>query len=300
MENGETVKVYTPLPVPPAPADLKPPPPLEGSQEEKRLQLLAHFGNDEYKLPNVDENQALMEAEKFWLTNDCILRFLRATKWDANASIKRLEDTLKWRREFGFYDKLTPEHVEPEGLTGKEVVFGFDTGRRPGLYMFPSRQNTEESERQVHYATFMLERTLDLTGPGVENVALFINFRDRSKAPSWNMSRTVLSILQNHYPERLGKAYLINIPFLLNAFFKFIMPLVDPVTREKVKFNPNVVGEGFVNADAMMSAGGWGGAVDFEYEHEKYWPALIELSKTRREEQMARWRTLGGKVGIDE
>lgn len=99
-----------------------------------------------------------------------------------------MEDTLHWRREFGFYDLITPEHVEPEGMTGKEVVFGTDRDRKPGLYMFPSRQNTDESIRlvsrvqglsrwytylsaylrQVHYATFMLERTIELAGPGVE------------------------------------------------------------------------------------------------------------------------------------
>lgn len=78
------------------------------------------------------------------------------------------------------------------------------------------------------------------------------------------------------------------------------MPLVDPVTRDKVRFNPNVVEEGLVDADKLMNVSGWGGSVDFDYDHAKYWPALIELCKTRREEQMARWKALGGRVGIDE
>jgi CRAL/TRIO domain len=101
-----------------------------------------------------------------------------------------LEGTLKWRREFGVYD-MTAEHVEPEvrfsqtlqlalplgltskmlcekALTGKMVTFGYDTRRRPALYMIPSRQNTEESPRQIEFAIWMLERALDLTGPGVE------------------------------------------------------------------------------------------------------------------------------------
>lgn len=264
--------------------------------------MLAHFQKEDYALPDVEKDPSLMEAEKFWLTNDCILRYLRATKWDTQGAIKRLEDTLRWRREFGFHGLITPEHVEPEGMTGKEICFGSDTGRRPALYMFPSRQNTDESIRQVHYATFMLERTIDLAGPGVENVALFINYGEKSnyKSPSLSMSRNVLNILQTHYPERLGRAYIINIPWLLNAFFKVIMPLVDPVTRDKVRFNPKVVEEGLVDADKLMSAGGWGGSVEFEYVHEKYWPAFIELCKTTREEQMARWRALGGHIGIDE
>jgi CRAL/TRIO domain len=105
-------------------------------------------------------------------------------------AIERLEATLRWRREFGIYD-LTAEQVEPEvsesrvehvfltrfvfflylfakAVTGKQFVFGYDTHRRPALYMVPSRQNTEESPRQVQFVFWMLERALDLTGPGVE------------------------------------------------------------------------------------------------------------------------------------
>jgi hypothetical protein len=89
---------------------------------------------------------------------------------------------------------MTAEHVEPEvrlsqtlqvalacffsrayskvlcekAVTGKMITFGYDTHRRPALYMIPSRQNTEDSPRQVEYAVWMLERALNLTGPGVE------------------------------------------------------------------------------------------------------------------------------------
>ena len=47
-------------------------------------------------------------------------------------------------------------------------TFGYDTQRRPAVYMIPSRQNTGESHRQIEFAIWMLERALDLTGPGVE------------------------------------------------------------------------------------------------------------------------------------
>jgi hypothetical protein len=48
------------------------------------------------------------------------------------------------------------------------ITFGYDTHRRPALYMIPSRQNTEDSPRQVEFAVWMLERALNLAGPGVE------------------------------------------------------------------------------------------------------------------------------------
>lgn len=97
-----------------------------------------------------------------------MLRYLRASKWKLDTAIHRIEDTLKWRREFGLYTTVTASHVEPEAVTGKEIQFGFDVHGRPALYLIPSRQNTTESARQIEFTVFILERCIDLMGPGVE------------------------------------------------------------------------------------------------------------------------------------
>ena len=55
-----------------------------------------------------------------------------------------------------------------KAVTGKEIVFGYDTLRRPAMYMIPSRQNTEESPRQIQFVFWVMERALELAGPGVE------------------------------------------------------------------------------------------------------------------------------------
>lgn len=47
-------------------------------------------------------------------SHECILRYLRATTWNTDATLQRIEETLKWRREFGLYDVVTAELVEPE------------------------------------------------------------------------------------------------------------------------------------------------------------------------------------------
>jgi len=83
------------------------------AQTAMHKEVLEHFQSGSYKIPGIKDGE-LLELEKFWLSNDCMLRYLRATKWNsAKAAIERLEGTLKWRREFGIYD-LTAEHVEPE------------------------------------------------------------------------------------------------------------------------------------------------------------------------------------------
>ncbi|KAF8349173.1 CRAL-TRIO domain-containing protein, partial [Amanita rubescens] len=292
-------KVYTQIPPPPTPVVEDPHAQLSTSEQEKYQEVLDYFSKDTYILPDVQNDSQLSEEEKFWLSRECLLRYLRASKWKTQTAIQRLESTLKWRRDFGIYDIMTPQHIEPEAVTGKEVVYGYDTGGRPAFYMFPSRQNTDEPTRQIQFAVWMLERCIDLMRPDVETLTLLINYADKAKSPSISTARAVLNILQDHYPERLGKALIIKIPFYINAFFKIIMPFVDPVTREKVKFNPEVTKDGYFTPEMLMN-GSWDGACDFEYEHEKYWPALVSLCEERKKAWLQRWRALGGTIGIKE
>lgn len=44
------------------------------------------------------ERSPLTEREKFWLSEEQLYRFVRATKCDAKSAISRLEQTLLWRR----------------------------------------------------------------------------------------------------------------------------------------------------------------------------------------------------------
>jgi len=271
---------------------------LSESQQKAFDEVFAHFVKEDYTLPGV-ENGKLKDEEKYWLSYECMLRYLRATKWKSvSTAIDRLEGTLKWRREFGLYDRVDAEHVEPEGVTGKQIVYNYDVDGRPALYLVPSRQNTSESERQVQFVFWYLERVVDLMGPGIESLNLMINFADRAKNPSISTSRTVLNILQTHYPEHLGRAIIINVPWLINAFFNLITPFVDPVTRPKMRFNPKVVDEGIFTASTVWQE--FGGEVELVYEHEKYWPAFVEMCAKRKNALMEQWKELGGKVGLKE
>ncbi|KAH7911527.1 CRAL TRIO domain-containing protein [Hygrophoropsis aurantiaca] len=304
--------IYEPLPVPER-ADATPLLDLQEKELALFETVLTHFSAEDYTLEG-----EIRDEEKMWLSYECMLRYLRATKWDSNEAIKRLEGTLKWRRDFGLYDVVTPELVEPEAVTGKEFLFGYDTRGRPAQYMCPSKQNTEEGPRQIQYTVWMLERAVDMMGPGVETLALMINYADKAKNPSLGTARTVLNILQTHYPERLGLALILNVPWMLQAFYKLITPFIDPVTRAKMRFNPVTTEDGMFSTAAGASGTDeekaaerifeprqlvkqwWGGAMEYEYDHEKYWPKLVELCDKRRNGMMEAWRKLGGKVGLKE
>lgn len=130
-------------------------------------------------------------------------------------------------------------------------------------------------------------------------IVLLINFADKGKHPAISTSRTVLSYLQDHYPERLGLSIFINVPFIITTTLKLILPFVDPITRAKIKFNPDIIEEGIFTSEMVMKEG-WGGNQNFEYVHEKYWPDLVELCESRVKGWMKNWGDLGGKVGIKE
>ncbi|KAI1259332.1 CRAL-TRIO domain-containing protein [Xylariaceae sp. FL1019] len=272
-------------------------PPLTSDQQAKYDALLASV-KTWTDVPAQDKRGPPTDAEKIFLTRECLLRYLRATKWDKVEAEKRLLETLVWRRDYGV-DELTPEHISPENETGKQVIAGYDNQGRPCHYLNPGRQNTEVTPRQVQHMVFMLERVIDIIPAEQEKVCLLIDFKNRgtkktNTAPGLGQGREVLNILQTHYPERLGRALIINVPWVVWGFFKLITPFIDPVTKEKIKFNEDMTR--YVPREQLLSEYP-GGEVKFDYDHSVYWPALQKLCGERRAARFERWEAGGKQVG---
>ncbi|PWN52835.1 CRAL/TRIO domain-containing protein [Violaceomyces palustris] len=278
------------------------PQPLSDVQEAKYQQVLAHFKSvQDYPLDfkaQASRRQPLSDWEKSrMLTRESMLRYLRATKWDVEAAQRRLTDTIIWRREYGV-DSLNPDDLEPEARSGKETVLGFDKRGRPLHYMHPHRNDTQESPRQMQFAVWILEKAIDLMPPGVEQLALLINFASKSRNPtSISNAKLMLYILQNHYVERLGIALCINVPWIFKAFWSAIQPFIDPVTKSKCKFDEAIRQE----VPPQQLSSDFGGDLDFQYDHDSYWPDLIRLCNQRREEQLRRFiEVCKGEIGASE
>lgn len=296
-----------PFPTPSPSAKIPAPVELTEEEQDKYVEILKYF-TELKDAPATEKNLAgprspITEQERMFLTKECFLRYLRATKWNVNDCKKRLESTIAWRREFGVDPEtsLTATLVAPENETGKQVILGYDNSCRPCLYLKPGRQNTKPSHSQVQHLVYMLERSIDLMPSGQGQLALLIDFKPtkigkQSKLPSISTGREVLHILQTHYPERLGKALLTNIPMMASIFLKMIYPFIDPMTREKLVYSepfPNYVPKEQLDKD-------FGGEVDFEYVQDKYWPQLAELTASRRRVYKDNFTKLGAVVGLSE
>ena len=108
-----------------------------------------------------------------------------------------------------------------QAVTGKQVIYGFDTGGRPAMYLLPSRQNTDSPPAQLQFtgqssvlvilsnvfivsipSVWMLERCIDLMGPGVETLSLLIDFSDRAKNPAIGTARLVSPSPTLSFPKK--------------------------------------------------------------------------------------------------
>jgi hypothetical protein len=78
------------------------------------------------------------------------------------------------------------------------------------------------------------------------------------------------------------------------GFFKLITPFIDPLTRDKLKFNEDMTQ--YVPKEQLWTEYP-GGKLQFEYDHSIYWPAFNKLCNDRREARKARWITGGSLVG---
>lgn len=225
----------------------------------------------------------------------------------------------------------------------------------------PNRQNTPPSHKHIEFVVWCLEvslapslsslsislnhdaqRTIDLlpaTNPAIDTICLCIDLKssrdDGGKAPpiAIGEARQVLHVLQTFYCERLGRAVCVRVPSLFWLFFKLISPLVDPVTKEKIRFNEDarkvrlVVPSGLCEADSCVpvrparaitkTVFRWGlrlrirqsfplllsyiANFSTQQNHEVYFPALVKLCAERKAANLERWRKYGeGKCGLSE
>ncbi|KAH8993951.1 CRAL/TRIO domain-containing protein [Lactarius akahatsu] len=275
-------------------------------EQKEKLQALREYAYSLH-LPDTD---SYAPWERRWLDKpDTLPRYLRASKWKLDDARKRIKGTVEWRREFK-PELIPPEEVKIEAATGKmcvppaaitpllcpTILTGFDVDGRPIIYMRPGRENTETSPRQLRHLVYILERAKDLMPPGQESLMIVVDYKSTTLRtnPSISVARKVLTILQYHYVETLGRALVVNLPTILSFFYKGIAPFLDPVTRDKMRFNPDLfelVPREHLDAD-------FGGEYRFEFDHEAYWSQLIEacgiapdgtrIGRTEREEPSPR------------
>ena len=200
------------------------------SLDENLEAIRSHFAKTN---PVVDDTM-------FQLNDSLFARYLRA-RTTVKAAIDAITKTILWRNEFKIKEmqKEWRDILINENSTGKMYIRGFTKSGNAILYMRPKFENTKDHNGNMKHLVYHMERAIAIMNKqekGVEKIVLLIDYDGYSifNAPPMKTSMETLSILQNHYPERLARAYCIKPPFIFNMFWNAIYPFIDPITKGKI------------------------------------------------------------------
>ncbi|KNC54215.1 random slug protein 5 [Thecamonas trahens ATCC 50062] len=222
--------------------------------------------------PPVDLSDAKVLA---FATDATYCRYLRARGYSAEKAAKMLVGTLVWRAEYK-PEEITLEEVWEELENEGKMYLSAHKDRegRPVVYMKPGHDNTTDRIVKVKYLVYVLEKALgSITTPGIETMTWVIDFKGYKQLAGMKnirVSKDTASVLQNHYPERLGKVFMCNQPWVFNIFWGAVRPFIDKNTVAKVSF----LGSDYAPIAEVIEPSelevDYGGKVVYNYDIDEY------------------------------
>ncbi|KAK4375495.1 hypothetical protein RND71_006172 [Anisodus tanguticus] len=170
-------------------------------------------------------------------------RFLLARDLDIEKSTSMFLKYLKWRQSFVPKGSISVCEIPNEIAQNKMFMQGVDKEGCPIAVVFGSRhiQNKlgglDEFKR---FIVFALDKLCARTSPGREKFTIIGDLQGFGYCNSdVRAYLTALSIVQDCYPERLGKVLLVNVPYLFCTLWKILYPFIDNKTKKKIMFVEN-------------------------------------------------------------
>ncbi|CAH8250815.1 unnamed protein product [Arabidopsis lyrata] len=171
-----------------------------------------------------------------------IRRFLRARDHDIEKASTMFLKYLTWKRSMLPKGHIPEAEIANDLSHNKVCMQGHDKMGRPivvaiGNRHNPSKGNPDEFKR---FFVYTLEKICARMPRGQEK---FVSIGDLQ---GWGYSNcdirgylAALSTLQDCYPERLGKLYIVHAPYIFMTAWKVIYPLIDANTKKKIVFVEN-------------------------------------------------------------
>lgn len=224
----------------------------------------------------------LDDRAKQFADEACLDRYLRARDGDVEKAAAMLSESIKWRQESGI-SALDHKEFGPEVDSGKFYISVAKNGQP--VMMMKKREKRLERHEEDRYVAFMcntLESATKLMPKGIETWVWMLDLKGYSSrnSPRVQVSLHVLRILANHFPERMGKCYIVDPPTIFYMLWSVVQPFVDPVTKEKIAFvYTEEYDDDGTRKDGKPDASNFGSYISFlrtPYNTEKYKAILSE------------------------
>ncbi|XP_052182187.1 uncharacterized protein LOC127794921 isoform X4 [Diospyros lotus] len=169
-------------------------------------------------------------------------RFLRARDLDIEKASAMFLEYLKWRRTFVPKGFISVSEIQNDLAQNKMFMQGTDRKGRPITVAFGGRHfhNKGGLEDFKRFVVFAIDKLCSRMQGGQEKFAVIGDLE------GWGYSNSdiraylaALSILQNYYPERLGKLFLVHVPYIFMAAWKIVYPFIDNNIKKTIRFVEN-------------------------------------------------------------
>ena len=194
-------------------------------------------------------------------TNWHMIRFIRARKMDHKKVCKMLENFFEFREKENIEEiKNTPFHVfEPLREAHERGLYGVDKTGRPilierlGFSDAKVLLDKKYDSMRTHYFLQMMEAFFFIVLPvcsmhSKKRIGQLFVIYDMKKVDVKKMFdkdfqklvKFLIGIIQDYYPEMLGKLFMINSNFMVMAAWRIVKPWLDKKTRNKIEIHSGV------------------------------------------------------------
>lgn len=178
--------------------------------------------------------------------NRILSQFLRARHFNAVDAMHMLSNAVRWRSVVNIENYLK-DHVRnmclPSASFPMAVVSTPDDSKQPviyGLIRLLDKRNAERIPFQNALISFLESSYFGDSYPADEMVVI-LDFRDWSirRNTPYRLVKDGIQTLQDYYPERLGRVFLVNYPTTIRAAYTVISPIIDAGAKEKIVWIPD-------------------------------------------------------------
>ncbi|KAF5449216.1 hypothetical protein F2P56_029688 [Juglans regia] len=194
--------------------------------------------SNEIEKSKVGIMRAVVEAEDSSakeMDDFMIRRFLRARDQDIEKASNLFLKYLRWRRAFVPNGSISTSEIPNELAHDKLFMQGLDKKGRPIVVCFGGRHRQNNIEELRRFVVYSLDKICSRMPGGQEK---FVCIGDLE---GWRYSNSdirgylaALSILQDCFPERLGKLLIVHVPYVFMTVWKVVYPFIDSKTKKKI------------------------------------------------------------------
>ncbi|PXF46871.1 Patellin-5 [Gracilariopsis chorda] len=216
-------------------------------------------------------------------------QFLRARQGNPQEAMTMITTTLTWRLKTNINHYLAhsaANMIHPDACFPMHIISNPDTCKQPvayGLIRLLDKKKVDKLQFQNAMFSF-LESIYFAHTYILDDMVIFLDFRDWSirRNTPYRIVKDAIQTLQEYYPDRLGRVFLLNYPTTIRAAYTAISPIIDTGAKEKIVWiaddDPSATLGKYIPPKSIPTF--LGGELEAVFPHN--WPDVAsEFGKTR-------------------